>query len=523
MAADDDRRLRSALGDPGVPPPRPGFWDELQRKVESETSEHARRTTRTRSTRARRLVVAAGAAACVVLVGVLLVLLSQPSGEEVEVRVGDGDEVTLSEEAAQEQAVDLALSWIDRLAAGDVAGAWERFGLEARQHWGSQETFEEAHEFFADGLAFWSDPDSRTAAVSSFPYRERERMHVVTITGVRDAEELTGEVATAIMVAQDTAGRFRIAAFDPTIVFGRPGFMSSMPRAQPGQLFASEPLRVGLPRDEDGLLVLNGDGPVVTPQDSDAWRPTVGSRAGAILPFGGWEPGPLVATYVVLEGDAAPMANAVAVLVVENILGVTDTFRGRHPDDEIGRPVIAGVPYGERLEARAGPSGGDAVVARLESRWGRPRVTGDTATGLDGDRWEELHLGDSSGWVPYGSVAYVGDEHQITDEIRTEVDLERPGPELDELVGQVADAASRVVGVPLDGEPVIIDQMLRHHDGSAVRSARAVVDVPLDGDDLAGWRLGVSAVDRDGAGLTLGSVTATELCASAEAARSDSC
>lgn len=324
MAADEDRRLRSALGDAGVPPPRPGFWDELHRRVESEPSEHARRTSRTRATRARRLTVAAGAVACVVLVGVLLVLLSQPSHEEVEVRVGDREQVTLREESPQEQAVDLALSWMDRLAAGDVSGAWERLGLEARRHWGSQETFEEAHEFFAEGLAFWSEPDARTTAVSSFPYRERERMYVVTITGYRDAEELTGEVATAIMVAQDTAGRFRIAAFDPTIYLGRPGFASSMPRLQPGRIRASAPVGVGHVGDSDGLYILDGDGPVVTPHESDAWRPRSGSRAGEVLPSGGWEPGPLLVTYVVLEGDAAPMASAVALVVAEDTPGATD-------------------------------------------------------------------------------------------------------------------------------------------------------------------------------------------------------
>jgi hypothetical protein len=203
------------------------------------------------------------------------------------------------EGAAAAQAA--TLDWIDLLAAGDMAGAWELLGPAAQAGWGSYEAFEEARTAFAEGFATWASAEGRQVGVATVARTDQGALHVVTLTGVRAPEGNREDGAVALPVREDTNGRYLVEPPSPAGAL-TVEFTSPVPAAMPPVVDAEEAVVVATAGPSSGLYLVV-DGEVVTP--------VLGSGGTAsYVPPGGWIPG-RHAVAAVVDSGAGPAATAI--------------------------------------------------------------------------------------------------------------------------------------------------------------------------------------------------------------------
>lgn len=331
-----------------TPDHRPDFWDELEHRLETEPREGPSEeqpavpppprpadpegdgdevielpaTAPVRRRPPRWLA----AAALLVVVAVAATVVGIVTGDDDQ-RIDVADPPTTSAPAATSEpapastsivvepgadaqgAQDAALEWIDLLAAGDMAAAWERLGPTAQAGWGSYDEFEGARTDFAEGLGLWSTAERReVGAVTVIEFPDGGALHVVTLTGVRRPEGMEEDSAFALAVREEPDGTYLVEP--PSPAGSEPvAFTTPVPDTVPAQIAADDPVVVSSEPGADLAVVIDRDGDVV-PLDVDA------AGQATYRPSDGWSAGRHVVTAVQVGDDGSPSAAAIALQVV---------------------------------------------------------------------------------------------------------------------------------------------------------------------------------------------------------------
>jgi hypothetical protein len=185
----------------------------------------------------------------------------------------------------------------------------------------------------------------------------------------------------------------------------------------------------------------------------------------------------------------------------------TDALPGERVEtfpEEGAQLAVVGVPAGETLPVRSGPSADFDVVVELE-----PLATNVTATGhqrmVDGELWSEVTVDDDTGWAETAHLLQPGAVNDITATLFP-APADPPRAETMEELGDAV-AALRASTEPPSDVVVVA--------GPTVSDLGEItVDVIGLGDDsIGGERLAIFAdPDPGGEGFTVRSVEATVLC-----------
>jgi hypothetical protein len=182
-----------------------------------------------------------------------------------------------------------ALAWIDHLAAGETRAAWDLLGPATRRDWGSYDRFADARTGFAEGLGSWASAPDRTVSTTTVS-TDVGKVHVVTFSGVRQAEGMTELATEAIVVIDDRPGRQLVER--RVLTAGAPTATA------PEQRY--DPVRVtGLPPETGVVMIVDDDGLFSITRDGDT---------AVHRPASGWSPGRHTVTAVVIKGPDVPMA-----------------------------------------------------------------------------------------------------------------------------------------------------------------------------------------------------------------------
>lgn len=157
MTSDRDPQITALLDVIEADPPRPGFWDELERRLRDEPApalELARtpgadRARHERALRRRRVVAGLAAAAAVVAValGGLALRDDRDATEIGPVQPGPSvtepqeSRVTIDPNSPQARALGYLDEWIRSLVEGDTIQGWDLLGPQSQESLGSQEAY----------------------------------------------------------------------------------------------------------------------------------------------------------------------------------------------------------------------------------------------------------------------------------------------------------------------------------------------------------------------------------------------
>jgi hypothetical protein len=302
-----DPTVRRALNRIATPDHDPTFWTELERHLDERPDPLP--GTRRRSLADRlggRLLPAHPrsaslvAAAFAIILVVVAVTLTVRQDDTVDVGTVDipsdtyGPSATTEAAAsgAKKRAQAMALDWIERLASGDLAGAWELLGPAARAGWRGFEDFSAARTSFAEGFALWASAENRQVGTVELATNTDRPTYVVTITGTRTIEGTNEDGAASLVVVDGDDGGLVVEPFAPTSAGITFTHNSSDDRSP--TIGSNEPLEVTAPVAGQLWLAIDRDDEVAeVALDAD--------RTASYVPSDGWTRGRHVLTAVVMS------------------------------------------------------------------------------------------------------------------------------------------------------------------------------------------------------------------------------
>jgi hypothetical protein len=309
----DQDAARAALDRLPTPEHRAGFWDDLDRRLNDErrvvvASPRAGDVLDLRSLaehdgiaprKARRRMLLPAAAVVLLVGAIAATLLATREDRHATVTLHPPSTsttvATTTTPATPAEASATVLQWLERLAAGDMRGAWDLLGPTAREGWGSYDAFAAARSGFAEGMATWLTAANRKIGTATVTSDAAGAFYVVTITGTRQVEGNVEDGVVSIVVREDPAGRLSLEPFSP-----QSAGLTITPPASPSSTLTIQPPTA----DGELFVVLDRDGAAEPVRIDDAGSAT-------FRPPGGWTPGRHVATAVMVTSSGTPMSAAV--------------------------------------------------------------------------------------------------------------------------------------------------------------------------------------------------------------------
>ena len=205
----------------------------------------------------------------------------------------------------QATAIDVVDRYIEAVAAGDLAGAWDLLDPRSQAALGSFESFDGLASALAEGIGAWSGAQDRMTFVHDVGVADGATAWSVTLLGTV-AQEGPPDLAAAAMMVYTDGSTATVSPFEDP--FGEAGFLFFEP-AEGSELAADRGVVFGLPVGVDPEAVLVDDRPV-TPEALSATDVDGETRNFAIVEPG-WSTGDHAVT-VVATADGARMAVAAA-------------------------------------------------------------------------------------------------------------------------------------------------------------------------------------------------------------------